>query len=298
MPLKTNTAANLVTDISAEEIFEEPQVPVRKVDLRYIPVDLLVPNSWNINTMDDITFGRLQDEIAEVGLIVPIEVVPQDDGKFVIIGGEHRWRAACNLHIPEVPCAVLCDSKWADVDLQKMVTVRLNVLHGKVDPDKFVGLYNEMASKYGADAVQHLLAYTDSQKFQKMLGWVKKGLKKSLPKEMAAQIEDATKEVKSVAELSAIIQDLFNKHGETVQQSYMIFVYGKQQHIYVSMDAKLRKNIDKALDYCSVTKTNINEFMAPVVEEMLRKATIELEKRRIQDAVTGDSSVASEKAQW
>jgi hypothetical protein len=291
-----------VIPLEETEVVEAPE-PVgadekRRLDMRYIPIDLIIPNSWNANVMDDLTFNRLQDEIAEVGFIDPLEVVPNDEGFFVIIGGEHRWRSAKNLGFTEVPCVVLGDAKWKDQDLQKFVTVRLNVIHGGLDPDKFVVLYNEMADKYGADSIQHLMGMTDTQKFQKMLGWVKKGLKTSLPKEMATQIDDATKEVKSVADLSRIIQELFNRYGETVNQSFMVFVYGKQQHIYVQMDVKMRRAMEQVMEASRVLNKDINELLLPVFEGLAKSTNIQIEAQKMSEALNPAGPVAQKKEEW
>lgn len=276
----------------------EQEPKKRAIDFRWIPIDFLVPNTWNPNHQDDLTFNLLQDEIAETGLIDPVEVVPLEDGMYRIIGGEHRWRAAKNLGHEEVPCIVLTEAKWTDEDLQKFVTVRLNVIHGKLDPDKFLVLYKDMAAKYGEEAMQRMMGYADSQKFQKMLGWVKKGLKDSLPKEMAKDVEEATKEVKSVEDLGRIIQELFNKYGETVNQSFMVFTFGKQQHIYIGMDAKMRRAMDKVMECCRLLGQDINDFMKPVVDECLKKAVSSIEEKKQADAVSGSAPVAVIKTGW
>lgn len=275
-----------------------PEAKKRSIAFKWVPIDQVVPNAWNINVQDDITFNLLQDEIAEVGLIDPIEVVPTEDDVYVILGGEHRWRAAKNLGHVEVPCILLTDTKWKDVDLQKFVTVRLNVIHGKVDSDKFVVLYNEMAAKYGQDAMQRLMGYADTQQFQKLLGWVKKGLKQSLPKEMAQEVEEATKDVKSVQDLQNIIQELFQKYGDTISQSFMVFTYGKQQHIYVSMDAKMRRSMDRVMECCRFTGQDMNDFLRPLFDDFAKKAAIEIERKKQVDAVHGPTNVASDKPEW
>lgn len=270
----------------------------RPIDFKWLPIDSLIPNAWNINVQDATTFELLQDEIASVGLIDPIEVVPLQDGTYQILGGEHRWKAAGNLGHLEVPCVLLTDTKFKDEDLKKFVSVRMNIIHGKMDPDKFLTLYNEMASKYGADALQRLFGYTDSKAFQKMLGWVKKGLKQTLPKEMAAQVDDATKDVKSVEDLGNIIQNLFNQYGDTLSHSFMVFTYGKQQHVYIQMTAAMRRAMDKVMDFCRVTSADINTVLLPVIVECGKKAALELEKQKQQEAVDGSSVVAPKKSEW
>lgn len=273
-------------------------LPTDNVEACRIPIDLLVPNSWNPNVQSDIEFNLLKDELAEVGAIAPITVVPLPDGFYRIIGGEHRWRAMKDLGHEHVLCAVLRDPKWQEEDLQKFVTVRLNVIHGKLDPEKFLSLYKEMVGKYGEEPMQRMMGYADSKAFQRTLGWVKKGLKESLPKEMAKDVEEATKEVKSVADLEKIIQDLFNKYGETVNQSFMVFTYGKQQHVYVAMDSKMRRNMDRVMECCRQLNVDINEFMRPVVEEFAKKAAVEIEKKKQRDAVGGSADIEVEKSEW
>jgi hypothetical protein len=250
----------------------------KKLDLRYIPIDLIHPNNWNPQGQDELTFQRLCDEIRDVGFVDPLEVVPMDDGTYRIIGGEHRWQAGKVVGLEELPCAVMMDAKWQDEDLQKFATVRLNVLKGKLDPEKFAKLYGEMAEKYGAEALQQLMGYVDTKGFQKLVGDVKRGLKKSLPKEMQDEFDEKAKDAKTVEDLSNIIQHLFAKHGDTVNMSFMVFTYGKQEHIYVQMNSKTKKAMDKVVSYCRLAHEDINDFMAGIIEQMGKAALKELEK--------------------
>jgi hypothetical protein len=250
----------------------------KRVDLRHIPIDLIVPNDWNPQGQDEITFQRLVDEIRDVGFLDPLEVVPLDNGQYRIIGGEHRWQAAKVVGLEELPCSILIDAKWQDEDLQKFVTVRLNVLKGKLDPTKFAKLYQEMAEKYGAEALQQLMGYTDTKGFQKLVGDVKRGLKKSLPKEMQDEFDEKAKEAKTVEDLESIIQNLFAKYGDTVNLSYVIFVYGKQEHVYVQANMKLKKAVDQILLYCKKTGQDINEVLLPTFTETAAKLTKELKQ--------------------
>lgn len=272
--------------------------PKRPIDFQYLPIDLIVPNPWNPNVQDEITFNLLQDEIAEVGLIDPIEVVPLDDGTYMILGGEHRWRAAKALGHEEIPSILLTDEKWKDEDLRRFITVRLNVIHGKLDPDKFMTLYRGLSSKYGEESMQRMLGYSDSKAFQKMLGWAKKNLKASLPKEMAGEVDAAIKDVKNVADLSNIVQEMFQRYGETMNQSFMIFTHGKQQHLFIALDAKGRRAMDRVLQCCKLLGQDINEFFRPILDECSKRASIEIEKKKQEEAASGSTSVADPKSEW
>lgn len=244
------------------------------IDLKFIPTNLIEPNAWNPQGMNVAQFDRLKKEMSENGFIAPIQVVPLPNGRYRILGGEHRWSAAVELGLAEIPCAILKDKKWEDEDIQKFVTVRLNALHGELDAEKFVVLYTEMSEKYGAEAMSDLMAFTDKKAFAKVLGGVKKNLKKILPKEMHGAIDKATKEAKSVEDLGAIVNMLFAQYGDTVDKSFMIFTYGKADHLYIQMSKETKRAVDRIVNYCRATGSDINS----ILEEPLRNLGEALDK--------------------
>jgi hypothetical protein len=269
-----------------------PETKSSDVELKFVPIDKIVPNDFNVNTQDTATFSRLQDEIAEIGFIDPLQVVPLEGGTYMILGGEHRWKAAKALGYEKLPCTILTHDKWKDTDLLEFVHLRLNILRGKTDPEKFVAFYTQMAQKHGEDSLQRLMGFTDQKAFQKMVGWVNKGLRKSLPKEMHKKIDQVTQEAASMEELTRVIQDLFQEYGDTLSQSFMVFSFGKQKHLFVEMDQRMRKAMDRVVDCCKVTKVDINEFLAPLVESLLKEATKRAEDHKA--AVAAQSSTTDE----
>lgn len=241
-----------------------------KHQLAYLPIDDLLPNSWNVQTQSEEVFLKLVNEIETVGFIDPCEVVALEDGSYRIIGGQHRWEAAKKVGLDEIPCVILEGKKWKDLDLQKFVTLRLNTIRGKVDPEKFALLYDEMAEKYGKDALQSLMGYTDAKAFQKLVDATRKSVKKALPPEMMEEFDKKAKDAKTAEDLQKIVQMLFTKYGETVDKSFMIFTYGKQEHIYIAMDRAMKKAMDKVIGYCKVTNSDLNKVMAPVVQLLMK----------------------------
>jgi len=238
-----------------------------KHEQAYIHVDEIVPNDWNANEEDEQTFDCLVEGITETGFIDSMTVVPLEDGRYRIIGGEHRWRAAKAAGESEIPCLVLRGAKWKDTDLQKFVTVRMNMLRGKLHPEKFLKLYNEMANKYGEQQLQKLFGFTDKRAFNKIIKGVTSAAKQALPKELHAEMEEKARDAKTVEDLSTIVQEMFQKYGDTADKSFMIFTHGKREHIYVCMSSKLRRIMDKALVYCDATGTDINDVIAPILEK-------------------------------
>jgi hypothetical protein len=250
-----------------------------KHEVKYIPIDQFVPNPWNPQKMDEAMFNRLVDEMKENGCIAPLQAVVHEDGKYRIIGGEHRWKAGQIAGLDELPALVMTGKRWSDEDLQKFVTVRLNIIGGETDPERFLKLYNEMAEKFGKEAMQTMFGYTDTRAFQKLIGTMKRGLKQSLPKEAQKEFDEKAREAKTVEDLSAIVQMLFQKYGDTIPKGYMVFTYGTQQHIYVQMDPKMKRALDKVLNYCAETNTNLNTFFAPVIDTAVKKAAAALAEK-------------------
>jgi hypothetical protein len=178
--------------------------------------------------------------------------------------------------LEELPAIILTDSKWQDEDLQKFTTVRLNTIRGKLDPEKFLKLYEELAQKYGAESMQTMMGYVDGKGFQKLLGEMKKGMKKALPKEMQKEFDTQAKDARTVEDLQRIVQELFSNHGDTLAMSFMVFTYGHQEHVYVQMSRKMRRSMEKIVEYCKLTQTDINDFMGPVIEAAGAKAISQL----------------------
>lgn len=75
--------------------------------LQTLAIDRLRPGKYQPRTrMDDASLAELADSIREQGIMQPILVRPVDGGKYEIIAGERRWRAAQRAGLKEVPTLV------------------------------------------------------------------------------------------------------------------------------------------------------------------------------------------------
>lgn len=242
---------------------------MRAAEARTLPVDKLVPNHWNPNTMAESDFKRLVKEIETVGFIDFPQVVPTQDGNFLILGGEHRVRAAKELGFETVPCAVLTESQWDNEDLKKLVTVRLNVLHGKLDPTRMATLYNEMAEKYGAESLKEMFAYTDTREWKNLLNTIGKAVETSgLGKEMSKKFQEDAKGAKTVDDLTRILQQLFANYGDTVSQSFMVFTHGNKEHIYINLDSTTHAGMKSVMSFCKDSGKDINKVLGVAVQAL------------------------------
>ncbi|MDX6666608.1 MAG: ParB family transcriptional regulator, chromosome partitioning protein [Solirubrobacteraceae bacterium] len=81
--------------------------PLESDDLRRIPVDLVDRNPRQPRTnFDDDTLKGLADSVRERGVLQPVLVRPLAGGRYELIAGERRWRAAQLAGLEEVPALV------------------------------------------------------------------------------------------------------------------------------------------------------------------------------------------------
>lgn len=85
---------------------------------RLLPIDKLDPNPDQPRTeIGDLT--ELTASITEKGVLEPLLVKPTSDGRWMIIAGERRWRAASAAGLEELPCIEMDvdDSEVAEIAL-------------------------------------------------------------------------------------------------------------------------------------------------------------------------------------
>jgi len=77
-------------------------------ELLHIPVDKIIPNPENPRLIfNQERLDALAESIAEVGILVPLIVFQEDDGRYILLDGERRWRCAKRLNIKDVPANII-----------------------------------------------------------------------------------------------------------------------------------------------------------------------------------------------
>ena len=76
------------------------------VDVRQLPVDSILPQNYNLRPMDEKVLIDLERSIRSVGVLQPIMVRPRGAGRFEIIFGNHRFRAALRSGLRVIPSVV------------------------------------------------------------------------------------------------------------------------------------------------------------------------------------------------
>lgn len=99
-------------------------------ELRQIPVGLISPNpNQPRRRFDDEQLSALADSVRERGVLQPVLVRPKPDGRYELIAGERRWRAAKLAGVEEVPAIVRRHDDAATLELaliENMVREDLN----------------------------------------------------------------------------------------------------------------------------------------------------------------------------
>ena len=247
----------------------------RKMEVFEIDVSCLHPVEWNPNSQSDKTFNALVENIKEIGMVEPLMISPSPEkghGHFDIVSGEHRYEACKLLGYEKIPCIV----RELDADLVKFQNVRMNVLKGKLDPVKFTKLFNEMASKYGNEMTKQMMAFVDEHAFNA----VYLDIKRELPPDLQKKLDESKDELKTVDDLSRILNELFTKYGDTLDEDYMVFTYGGRAHYWIVMDADMKKTMETATEMCHASGVSINRFFkhllaSSAVEEAMAFAAVD-----------------------
>lgn len=107
---------------------------------KQVQIDDIMPNPWNPNVQDKGTFAKEIASIKELGMLGSI-LVRDYFGKYQILDGEHRWKAAKELGYTDMTIesiGEISDQK------AKFLTIHLNNLRGKDDVFKRAAILQEL----------------------------------------------------------------------------------------------------------------------------------------------------------
>lgn len=104
------------------------EIKNRNLEIKYVPLLSLNPNSYNPNKHDLQSFNLLIKSICLFGFTQPIVV---RKGTNEIIDGEHRWRVASILDIENVPVTFI---ELTDEEM-RLATIIHNKARGKEDKE-------------------------------------------------------------------------------------------------------------------------------------------------------------------
>jgi hypothetical protein len=268
-------------------------------DVVDVPISLLKPNPWNPNEMTAGEFNLLSENIDAVDFLDPVLAVPLEDGSLRIIDGEHRYEAQRLRDAPSVK-VVLCDSARVDETMQKLQTVRMNKIKGSLNQKKFSSLVTDLmkTGEYTYDQLAHELGFADEDEFQHLIA----AARDSLPsKEMKNEFDKAKDQIKTVDDLSSVLNHLFTKYGDTLPYNFMILDFGGKEHMWVRMRSSAHKKVVAQARNCMENGVTFDSVVSHIltlmdVKKFVGKWRDQLEAPKPGEDVPGIDQLTEEEA--
>lgn len=273
-----------------------------------ISVDNLILTSWNCNKMDNEEFAVLCSEIKDGGFDEPCQVVPlrdSDEGKYLVLGGEHRYKASKANGLKEIPCVIKTSLSDADEKDLILWSVRRNNIRGKVDAAKYAQLEHRLNDKYS-------LAAEAARREMLIKGDTLKNLKRSPALEDNESIEltsddddlfnddgsepsgsngdssggkargnrpatDGERDTKKkfadrralMQALKAAEEEVLLESGDTVEHGYLFFGQGAGLHLVVDENEKLKELISRMVEVCKANSESVRDLLISALTKEL-----------------------------
>jgi hypothetical protein len=202
-----------------------------------LELDKLLINDWNYNEMSDEQQALLEDNIQRVGFLDPILVVPfppNEDGVvfYEIIDGEHRYEMLRMLNHDTASCIVV-DPAVFDEKTRMLQTARANHIKGSPNQHRMKQFIKTMVEKHqvGEAELHFEMGFADINEFEALAGEYREALPRD--KQVREEFDRRAKNAKTVAELQAIVESLYNKYGNTAPAHFMIVDCGHKRHLWI-----------------------------------------------------------------
>ena len=258
-----------------------------------IPQDRLVFTDWNCNEMSETKLAHLQDEIAneedpnDPHFDEPLQVIPiqESEGKYLVLGGEHRTKIARAINMAKVPCVIRHDlAKMSRKDLM-LWSVKRNNMRGRLNAQKYAEMENELIDKHGmtAEAARRAMLVD---------GDLAKALRASVAvranenndsddghdgdRQHGDAVEEAKDARRSKEELLQALkmaeQDVLLDSADTVENGYLFFMQGKkgQTHLVVDESTSLNGLVKEMVKACKGLDGKVDDFLVSAIRNELK----------------------------
>jgi ParB family transcriptional regulator, chromosome partitioning protein len=122
--------------------------------LRDIPVSSIEPNPFQPRRhFDEEAIIELSASIREVGVLQPILVRPLDAGRYQLIAGERRWRAARRANLDLIPAVVRATADLASVEQALIENIHRSDLSALEEAAAFQLTHDDVAKRVSKSRV-------------------------------------------------------------------------------------------------------------------------------------------------
>lgn len=206
---------------------------------RVVPTELIDCNDYNANEMRPEQYRRLVQDIKEHGMLSGILIFEKGD-RYEVVDGEHRFLAAREAGMTEIPAFVL--SRKPTRAEQMQLTVKLNSLRGKWNREKL------------RENVLELMALDEDG--LKSLAQIDADIKKQYEALTKVQLEeakqaagDAEREKRLMAKVEKLIKDALIEGNGSIAQGYLKILdrdTGKEMFFLFEEQSEV---VRRAIDY-------------------------------------------------
>lgn len=234
---------HLAQMVSKEELFEHPR---------------------NSNKQSKMTFSELRKSIRENGFDETLTIVPRDEGVgYYIVSGNHRFRAGVAEGMDEFPCVIRND--WTGLQ-EQVELVRRNYVRGDIDRDAFTAAVDALSMEQGlnADEVRQLMGFEDIDTFLKFYKQEQEREEEKI-REVTESEKTTAGAVKMIDDLGLVLSAIFEKHGDTVPYSYIIFPAGGKNHLFVAATPAVISTMQEIAEYSVSNHMDINLVLGGVL---------------------------------
>lgn len=135
------------------------------MNIVYIDINQLEELEINSNVIPNNVFEKIVQDIKQYGIVYPIIVTSANNGKYKIIDGHHRVKAAKILNINKVPCIITN----IPIEQAELRSVQLNTERGEQNPKLLASILDKYKDKVN---LEQELVY-DNSLIQDLLELVK-----------------------------------------------------------------------------------------------------------------------------
>jgi hypothetical protein len=246
------------------------------LDVVDIAVDDLVLTHWNCNEMGDVEFAALMEEIDEGGFDEPLHIVRitegKDEGKYLVLGGEHRYKAAVGLAYTEIPCVVKKHLSEADEANLMLWSNKRNHVRGKLNQQKYVKMEQVICSRMDLqrDTARKRMLMREER--------AKKAKTKAKAPASSGPATDGERDTRKtmadrqrlLADAKSFQQECLLESGDTVEHGYLFVAQNGKQHLIVDESKQLHGLIAALVRVCKNDSARVDEFLVSAIKNELK----------------------------
>lgn len=266
---------------------DSANAPAMKVHLaKLLPVALLSEHPNNSNVQSKHVFKELKESIMTGGFDEPLIVVPRKDAEgYFVVSGNHRFRAGKDVGYDQLPCIVRED--WDNVE-SEIQLVRRNYVRGQIDRAAFTESVNRLSKdqSLALDVIMERMGFEDADSFAEFYKQEKQREKRTAG---AVAGNSGAAQVKMIDDIGLVVSALFEKYGNTVPNSFLVFPAGGRNHVFMQITPALKKTLDMITTKCVADGLDINTVVGGLLQIAIHNTAFFKVGNKVENVVSEGS---------